>query len=52
MLLQQQSRSSGIDRENAYDLERKRKVWCKRTMIVGSEVANCFKKVVLRSRIE
>ena len=43
MLLQQQPRSSGIYRENAFDLERRGNVWCKRTTIVGSGVADCYK---------
>ena len=52
MLLQQQHRSSGIYRQNAYEkkkkkkLERKRNVWYKRTMIVRSEVVYCYGKVV------
>ena len=52
MLLQQQHRSSGIQGKNAYDLERKKNAWCKITLIVGWEVADCYKTGVLRFRIE
>ena len=52
MLLQQQPRSSEIYREIVYDLERKKKVSCKITTIVGSRVGDCYKKVVPRFRVE
>ena len=57
-MLQQQPRSSGIYRQNAYEKkkkknwERKRNIRYKRTMIVGSEVVDCYGKVVLRFKIE
>ena len=39
-------------RDSAYDLERKKNVWCKRTTIVRSEVQDCYKKMVFRFGIE
>ena len=52
MLLQQQYRMSGTYRENVYNLQRKGNARCKRTTIVGSEVAACYEKVVLRFVID
>ena len=41
-----------IYRENVYDLESKRNVWCKRTTVVESEEVYCYKKVVPWFRVE
>ena len=42
----------GERERNAYDLERKKNVWCKRRTIVGWEVTDCYKELVLRFRVE